>query len=468
MYFDHLHRSPRTVPEANIRCHFSMSNKSRRENQQKAKIPHCSTCRRILKDERCVRCLRCPNFFQCLDCLSVGLRSQPHILDHNFIVFEPPGSSPLFRQGWDREEEILLLYGIKILGLGNWHEISKFMVTKTHEECEMHYIETYIKSTKAPLPKHEMLPELKKPPPLPYSTKPQDSIPSEGNAAHLKEKNKKEATTPAEYSEFMPYRHEFDKDKDFVHDGELLVAQISFNEAQETYESFNEKILQLKCYNKLLAERRFRTAVIEEFNIHYREYTGKNKIKSDEDFAAIVLNGITKEDKIMDLKLLTLAPYFGKEKILKLAENLHKRQNKIAAISNRYEWQTYGIYSQKEGSLFNKLKEMTKKDHKGALKIKSKNIENWNQEIHNFNATNSLEFKGGKEILLPGERELCEKHKIDLQLYLVFKNFIIREYTIYRSFPKSRIQTLPIKYHDQLEVIYDLCAKFGWIAASEF
>ncbi|OHT16910.1 Myb-like DNA-binding domain containing protein [Tritrichomonas foetus] len=440
-----------------------MSNKSRRENAGSKSNPfaECSTCKHKFKNERYIRCLKCPKFAQCIQCLSLGIQNDLHFFTHNFIVVEPPASRQLYRENWDQEEEILLLYGIKMLGLGNWGDISDFMQSKTALECETHYINTYINSTNAPFPIRKILPEEPLPPPPPFDTRTVESAPSEGHAMHLKEKGKREPTTPAEYSDFMPYRHEFDKDKDFENDGEILVADIHFN-CRDEQSQFLEKVEQLKNYNRILTERRFRTAVIEEWDIHHIEITGKNKNNmTEEDFDAQVLKGITREDKAVDKKLISLAPYLGKEKTVNLADLLHNRQKKVSLIENRQMWQVLGVKSLHEGQLFNALNAKIKDD-----KIIPSEIDDWNDRIHKYNIKHGKSTSTEDENLLEKEKELISKENLSSHIYLVYKNLLIREFTIWGKLPRSKLRMMPKEHQRHLEAVYDLCVELGWIAAA--
>lgn len=614
--------------------HFFMSNKSKRENnstsKQSNKEIECYSCHRKLKNERYVQCSKCFNTFQCLQCISVGLdrppfaividplKPPPHQFTHQFVIAEPPSSPPhpFTRQNWDQHEEILLLYGVKYLGLGNWHSIADFVHTKTAIECEIHYVETYINSPLAPFPPNyksinksiikrdkerekqkdkqkqkdrnhekdkekrktkdtdkdkdsekkkkssksadnltlpkskptdgqkndfpestsvsslskdskslesssssssshhhhhshhhdshhdkddndgvEILPELPIPDPPAFDTRPVDSLPSEGNPVHLNEKQKKEPTLPAEYSDYMPFRHEFDKDKDFEADGEKLVANIQFSqyENQETIETFREKVDRLKNYNKILAERRFRTEAVEKWNIHYTEVAQpKNKHGSNDnqsgsnldprsdsnlnrysnyyhklpqsldfnDFDNRFLGGRTVEDREVDIKLIPLGSYFKKEPIQELAKLIHNRITKQYLIKTRNNWQNIGIKTIKEGQLYQALQEKIKDD-----KIIPNQISDWNDRINKYNGQDSGEKESECDSLLQCEKEIIKKYKLHYQQYMSLKNLLIREYMIYQKLPRSRMLSIQTEMNlPHLDAVYDLCVNCGWIA----
>ena len=53
-------------------------------------------------------------------------------------------SQPIFTPDWGADEELLLISGLIINGLGNWAEVAGHVGTRTKEECENHYLEVYL------------------------------------------------------------------------------------------------------------------------------------------------------------------------------------------------------------------------------------------------------------------------------------------------------------------------------------
>lgn len=507
----------------------------------------CYTCHKILENQRYVRCAKCSFFTQCLQCLSLAKTAQDNMIDihklsHPLLIIEPHIGHPLFRSGWDQEEEILLLYAVQNLGIGNWTEISALLNTKTARECEEYYIQTFITNSCSPLPDNfqsveryisitEDLDREKKkkkepeknskskskakkkssksdkdshndsqsktsdqPPTIDYLSeleyedlpiyKPSESIPSEGHDKKLKEKNKNFATIPAEYSEFMPNRHEFDKDKDFISDAEILVADVEFDET-DTPESFQSKIYKLSQYNNILTERIFRTKVIEEYGIHQIELIPKkdsngkvpslNHILDPKykqqlsqyefvDLPSQVLKGVTVTEKQVDEKLISLASYCDKEKLTKLADLLHNRERKGALIKSRQQWQLSGIKSVDEGQLFTTLSSKIKNG-------KITHVDEWNEAIKKYDQQHHKKLVAlNEDFFTSSENELIEKEQIPPQKYCMYKDLIIREYSIHNCLPKSRLASMSniISENDldQLEKVYDLCAASGFIIPS--
>src|SRR5262245_5359552 len=59
---------------------------------------------------------------------------------------------PLFEEDWGADEELLLLEGIEMYGLGNWGDVSDHIGTKAAAESKEHYFRVYINVPTAPLP----------------------------------------------------------------------------------------------------------------------------------------------------------------------------------------------------------------------------------------------------------------------------------------------------------------------------
>jgi transcriptional adapter 2-alpha len=59
---------------------------------------------------------------------------------------------PLFEPDWGADEELLLLEGIEMYGIGNWSDISDHVGTKTGPQSKEHYFKIYIDIPTTPIP----------------------------------------------------------------------------------------------------------------------------------------------------------------------------------------------------------------------------------------------------------------------------------------------------------------------------
>ncbi|KAI0319010.1 hypothetical protein OF83DRAFT_871355 [Amylostereum chailletii] len=87
----------------------------------------------------------------CPSCFCSGKEFREHKRHHAYRVVELH-SYPIFSEDWGADEELLLIEGISLQGLGNWEAIAEHIGTRTKEEVEEHYKNVYIDSPSWPLP----------------------------------------------------------------------------------------------------------------------------------------------------------------------------------------------------------------------------------------------------------------------------------------------------------------------------
>jgi transcriptional adapter 2-alpha len=59
---------------------------------------------------------------------------------------------PLFDENWTAEDELLLIDGLEMFGMGNWEQVADHVGTKTREECYDHYLAVFVQSEAWPAP----------------------------------------------------------------------------------------------------------------------------------------------------------------------------------------------------------------------------------------------------------------------------------------------------------------------------
>ncbi|GAA5861218.1 hypothetical protein JCM1840_003119 [Sporobolomyces johnsonii] len=118
----------------------------------------CDSCSADITHSVHMRCaekvgdrLTCPDFDLCVDCFLHGKSLGPHRPTHAYRVISSH-SFPIFHRDWGADEELLLIEGAEMYGLGNWADIAEHVGGRTKEECQTHYMETYIESEEYPLP----------------------------------------------------------------------------------------------------------------------------------------------------------------------------------------------------------------------------------------------------------------------------------------------------------------------------
>lgn len=112
---------------------------------------HCNYCNKDITGKIRIKCFMCPDFDLCIECFSVGAEVTPHKSNHPYRVMDNL-SFPLICPDWNADDEILLLEGIEMYGLGNWAEVAEHVGTKTKEQCINHYTDVYMNSPFFPLP----------------------------------------------------------------------------------------------------------------------------------------------------------------------------------------------------------------------------------------------------------------------------------------------------------------------------
>ncbi|GMH39953.1 hypothetical protein BSKO_07857 [Bryopsis sp. KO-2023] len=112
---------------------------------------HCNYCNKDISGLVRIKCAVCTDFDLCLECFSVGVEVHPHQNTHGYRVVDDL-SFPLFAPNWGADEELLLLEGVDMYGLGNWSSVAEHVGTKGKEECERHYYQIYLKSGVGPAP----------------------------------------------------------------------------------------------------------------------------------------------------------------------------------------------------------------------------------------------------------------------------------------------------------------------------
>ncbi|KDP29296.1 hypothetical protein JCGZ_19399 [Jatropha curcas] len=117
----------------------------------KRALYHCNYCNKDITGKIRIKCAMCPDFDLCIECFSVGAEVTPHKSNHPYRVMDNL-SFPLICPDWNADDEILLLEGIEMYGLGNWAEVAEHVGTKSKEMCIEHYTNIYMNSPFFPLP----------------------------------------------------------------------------------------------------------------------------------------------------------------------------------------------------------------------------------------------------------------------------------------------------------------------------
>ena len=254
----------------------------------------------------------CKNDYDlCVPCFSKGASSRDHHPGtHSFNVIEQH-SLPVFTEEWGADEELQMLEGAEVYGLGSWADIADHIGGyRTKEEVRDHYISTYIDTPNFPLPARADL----------NDTTLTDEIPREvfqarkkrrieerkeaaKNAAPTAPKQKPTSSVPAchEVQGYMPGRLEFELE--YHNEAEEAVQHMQFEPGDglnprtgEPEPEMGLKLVIMDIYNsRLTARAQRKRAIFEHSLLEYRRNAALDKKRSKEFGGSEAFSRIKKE-----------------------------------------------------------------------------------------------------------------------------------------------------------------------------
>ena len=298
--------------------------------QQAIKSKFCLNCHKDLTRNIRITCVECispttsaPIIELCIECFAVGTEMLNHKKDHKYSVSDCL-AFPLVRESggakevaatanavaatpattatatttpakdkeaasassdWTAEEELLLLEGIEMFGMGNWKDIAEHVATKSDRKCEAHYMIAYL-STPDSMPR---LRDEQGDDDDDDDVTMVDAEPTTSDAAAAAGANKVQpaASTPrksrgaaplamperlggSELAGYMPLRGDFDVEYD--NEAELILADMEFGEDDHPTER-ELKLKVIEFYNAKLDEReRRKKFVIDRGLLDYKKH----------------------------------------------------------------------------------------------------------------------------------------------------------------------------------------------------
>ncbi|WFD32080.1 Transcriptional adapter ada2 [Malassezia sp. CBS 17886] len=105
---------------------------------------HCDVCGADITLTVRIRCAGgCEDFDLCGTCFCTGAEVGTHKAWHDYRVIEQH-AEPIYCPDWGADEELLLIDGCQVYGLGNWADIANHIGNRTKEDVERHFIEVYV------------------------------------------------------------------------------------------------------------------------------------------------------------------------------------------------------------------------------------------------------------------------------------------------------------------------------------
>lgn len=97
---------------------------------------HCDSCSKDITYLAILRCAECQDFDLCVECFRNGVEINNHKADHKYRVIDAL-DFPIFERNWGADEELLLVEGLELFGIGNWEQISEHIGTKVDNHSDL-------------------------------------------------------------------------------------------------------------------------------------------------------------------------------------------------------------------------------------------------------------------------------------------------------------------------------------------
>eukprot|EP01079_Euglenida_sp_SAG-EU17-18_P004023 gene4023-101_t len=103
-------------------------------------VNYCNYCHTTLKPGQIIKCVICMDFELCVDCYAVGVELAGHKKEHLCRILGEVTAEAFPHSGWQAEEEVQLLEGISLKGLGHWAAVAQHCGgDRTPQECCDHF-----------------------------------------------------------------------------------------------------------------------------------------------------------------------------------------------------------------------------------------------------------------------------------------------------------------------------------------
>ncbi|XP_023635197.1 transcriptional adapter ADA2b isoform X2 [Capsella rubella] len=437
---------------------------------------NCDYCQKDITGKIRIKCAVCPDFDLCVECMSVGAEITPHKCDHPYRVMGNL-TFPLICPDWSADDEMLLLEGLEIYGLGNWAEVAEHVGTKSKEQCLEHYRNIYLNSPFFPLPDMSH---------VAGKNRKELQAMAKGRIDEKKEQNMKEEypfsppkvkvedtqkeshtdrsfggkkpvapavnNTLVEMSNYNQKREEFDPEYD--NDAEQLLAEMEFKET-DTPEEHELKLRVLRIYSKRLDERKRRKEFIIERNLLY-----PNPFEKD----------LSQEEKVQCRRLDVFMRFHSKEEHEELLRSVVSEYRMVKRLKDLKEAQVAGCRSTAEAERY--LGRKRKRENEEGMN-RGKESGQFGQIVGEMGSrppvqasssyVNDLDLIGFTEsqLLSESEKRLCSEVKLVPPVYLQMQQVMSHEIFKGNVTKKSDAYSLFKIEPTKVDRVYDMLVKKG-------
>jgi len=448
---------------------------------------HCNYCAKDISIVIRIKCAVCQDFDLCVQCFSVGVELGPHKNNHDYHVTDAL-NFPLFDEDWGADEELLLLEGIEMYGLGNWGDVADHVGTKTAPSCKEHYWGTYINVPTYPLP--DMTRVLTTSESLQLRNREQleigDSEWTYDTSEGIDKKEKDNTSTPQQPEEqpitghtshgysypdlagWMPLRGDFETEHE--NDAESVIQDIVFND-DDTPADIETKLRLIDNYNKKLDDRiKRKRFIVDHGLLDYK----KDKKRS-------------KEEKDIYERLRPFLRVMTKEEHEEFINGLLAERQLRKKIEDLKKYRKIGVHTLSEVQEYEEEKKR-REEHSGGRKRDSSSsyfyqdraigrsnrssnrnwppdrpIEKLKPKIRKHGGPLDICGSPGYDLLSEKERELCSNVRLFPSQYIIIKETLLRE-SLRQGHLKKAVARQLIKIDvNKTSRIFDFFESNGWI-----
>jgi transcriptional adapter 2-alpha len=278
---------------------------------------------------------------------------------HPFRVIEQ-NSVPIYDKNWGADEELLLLEGAEIYGLGSWADIADHIGGyRNKDEVRAHYEKIYLESPNFPLPVRasphdtELLDEMPREEfQLRKKRRIEDRKEAAKNAPPATPKKKPTASVPSchEVQGYMPGRLEFETE--YANEAEEAVQLMQFDPGDginprtgELEPEMELKLTVMDIYNQRLTQRAERKKIMFEHNLlEYKKNIALDKKR-------------TKEELDLLKKTKPFARMMNHVEYDEFCKGLIEELNLRQAIAQLQEWRAMKIGDLRSGEKYEQEKQ---------------------------------------------------------------------------------------------------------------
>ncbi|KAI3406783.2 ADA2 [Candida oxycetoniae] len=428
----------------------------------RSKLFHCDVCSTDCTNRIRVQCAICSDYDLCVPCFASGSASGDHKPWHDYQIIEQ-NTYPIFDRNWGADEELLLIQGSEIFGLGNWADVADHIGNRSKEEVAEHYYKIYLESKDYPIP--EMNKDFTSVSPIQFLGERKERLEKRKNMPLPPPKGKPTASVPLchEIQGYMPGRLEFDHEAE--NDAEATIKDMIFD-PEDSINDIELKLTILDIYNSRLTTRAERKRVMILNNLlDYRKNISNDKKKS-------------KEEKDLLKKINAFIRILQPGDFEAFCRDMLTELKCRIKIQQLQSWRKNGIKTLEDGAKFEKDKTIRSAHYArmgnggGLIRHSATPGMNGSSPQPEFKpkvtvnrAPLDISHSADFELLSAEEKQLCATLRILPKPYLAIKNQLMKEAVKNNGVLKKKDarQTLKIDVN-KASKIYEFFVQMGWIS----